>query len=316
MKPTSASAHAPAPSCSRARALVALLVGLVVALLSAPAGAADGLARVKKAGVLRWGGDVQGGEPFVHEDAKGHRVGFEVELAEGLARRLGARAEFVQNDWSALIPSLERGTFDVILNGFELTRSRASRVLYTRPYKMFASRLTVRAARPLEGTRAALKGKRIGSLAGTRSFEIVREARGEPVSYEGCLEPYIDLEQGRIDGVLLDDLIADRYARGRQGLVVAGDLETGAYAVATRRDEATLRDAVDAALADMIRDGELRAILSRAKLLDARDEVIFTWSADDQARALTGVFPRPAPVAGGGDAGDAGAGDAGGPDAG
>ena len=315
MKPTSASARTPAPSCSRARALVALLVGLAVALVAAPAGAADGLARVKKAGVLRWGGDVQGGEPFVHEDAKGHRVGFEVELAEGLARRLGARAEFVQNDWSALIPSLERGTFDVILNGFELTRSRASRVLYTRPYKMFASRLTVRAARPLEGTRAAMKGKRIGSLAGTRSFEIVREARGEPVSYEGCLEPYIDLEQGRIDGVLLDDLIADRYARGRQGLVVAGDVETGAYAIATRRDEATLRDAVDSALAEMIRDGELRAILSRAKLLDARDEVIFTWTADDQARALTGVFPRPAPAAGGGDAGDAGAGDAG-PDAG
>jgi len=317
---TPTTAHAPRPVPARAstphrvgaRALLALLTVVGVALLSAPARAADGLARVKKAGVLRWGGDVQGGEPFVHEDAKGHRVGFEVELAQGLAKRLGVREEFVQNDWSALIPALERGTFDVILNGFELTRSRSSRVLYTRPYKMFAARLTARQDRPLEGTRAALKGKRIGSLAGTRSFEIARESGAVPVSYEGCLEPYIDLEQGRIDGVLLDDLIADRYARGRKGLAVAGDLETGAYAIAAKRDEASLRDAVDAALADMVRDGELRAILQRAKLLGARDEVIFAWTAADQARALTGVFLSASsagdPYAGSADAGSADAG--------
>ncbi len=290
---------------------LAWALGALLALLPARARAEDpGLTRVKQAGVLRWGGDVQGGEPFVHENAKGERVGFEVEIARGLARRLGVREAFVQNDWSALIPSLERGTFDVILNGFEMTRSRAPRVLYTRPYKTFTARLVVRRDRPLAATREALRGKRVGSLAGTRAFEIVRESLAEPVSYEGCLEPYIDLEQARIDAVLLDDLIVDRYARGRKGLVVAGDLEAGSYAVATRRDEPGLRDAVDAALAEMARDGELRGILTRAKLLSDRDELVFAWTPEEQARALgggldAGVHP------GGADGGAASAPDAG-----
>lgn len=74
-------------------------------------------------GVLRWGGDIQGGEPYVYDDPEnpGHLIGFEVEIAELLAKELGVRAEFVQNDWSNLAPSLERGTFDIVMNGFEVT---------------------------------------------------------------------------------------------------------------------------------------------------------------------------------------------------
>jgi len=272
------------------------LVAATVVVASAPAYAFadEGLDRVKKTGVLKWGGDVQGGEPFVHENAKGERVGFEVEVADGIAKRIGVRAEFVQNDWSALIPALERGTFDVILNGFEMTASRASRVLYTRPYKTYASRLTVRASKPLPGvpgSRESMAQKRIGSLAGTRSFELVRESQGIPVPYEGCLEPYIDLEQGRIDGVLLDDLIAVRYSAGRKGLVVAGDVEQGRYAVATKKTDPDLREAVDRALLDMEADGELRRILTKAKLFEARDEALFSWSPADQAKALGQPLP-------------------------
>ena len=64
--------------------------------------------------------------------------GFEVELAAALARELGVRAELVQNDWSNLVPSLERGTFDVVMNGLEVTEGRVGRVLFSRPYYVFA----------------------------------------------------------------------------------------------------------------------------------------------------------------------------------
>lgn len=288
---------------------LAALIALSLAAFSAEARAESsdpGLARVERTKVLRWGGDVQGGEPFVHENEKGERVGFEVEVADGIAKRLGAKAEFVQNDWSNLIPSLERDSFDVVLNGFEMTASRAPRVLYTRPYKTYASRLTVRANAKLAPTREAMAKKRIGSLSGTRSFEIVKESGGDPVPYEGCLEPYIDLEQGRIDAVLLDDLIAARYSVGRKGLVVAGDVEQGNYAVATKRSEPGLRDAVDRALLDMVTSGELRKILERAKLWEARDERLLVWTAEDQARALG----QPLPAKGDAGTNDAGASDA------
>ena len=102
------------------------------------------LARVRRLGELRWGADVQGGEPYVYEDRDGATVGFEVDLADTLAAALGVRARLVQNDWSTLIPSLERGTFDVALNGIEVTPARAASVSFTRPYYIFSERLVAR----------------------------------------------------------------------------------------------------------------------------------------------------------------------------
>ena len=85
------------------------------------------LARIAARGELLWGADEQGGEPYAYEDPArgGALIGFEVDLAEALARSLGVRARMVQNDWPTLIPSLERGTFDVALNGIEVTPARA-----------------------------------------------------------------------------------------------------------------------------------------------------------------------------------------------
>lgn len=282
------------------RALVVLCVSFVAGLVSPRlAHAENALERVKRTGTLRWGGDIQGGEPFVFEDAHGVRKGFEVDIATSIAKRLGVREVFVQNDWSALLASLDRGTFDIVLNGFELTRSRATRVRYTRPYKAFSARLSVRGNAPFAATRAAIAGKKIGSLAGTRAFEILNEAGATAVSYEGTLEPYLDLERGRLDGVLLDDSIADRYGTGKKGVVVAGDLEQGAYAIATRKDEPELCAAVDGALDDMIRTGELREILLRARLFDARDEALFAWTKDDVRRATGELSDAIAPNDGG-----------------
>jgi polar amino acid transport system substrate-binding protein len=90
---------------------------------------ADTLDDVKRRGVLRWGGDIQGGEPYVYEDTDqpGRLVGFEVEIADALARRLGVKATFVQSAWSNLLPGHERGDYDSAMHGLELSPERARR---------------------------------------------------------------------------------------------------------------------------------------------------------------------------------------------
>lgn len=159
------------------------LILLVVVTIALPAcgrtAETSGLARVRAAGVLKWGGDIQGGEPYVHDDpAKpGHLIGFEVEIAEAIAAELGARAEFVQNDWTNLIPSLERGTFDIVLNGLEVTDARVGRVLFTRPYYAFGERLMARADdATIKPELFALEGKKVGTLANSLAFEMLRGA--------------------------------------------------------------------------------------------------------------------------------------------
>jgi len=127
------------------------------------------------------------------------------------------RPEFVQNDWSTLVASLERGDFDIILNGLEVTAARRERVRFTRPYYTFTETLVVRRDTTAVHALADLHGQRVGTLAGSFAFELLRaQADVEIVLYEGVQEPYVDLEQGRLAAVLLDNIIADRYGLPRR----------------------------------------------------------------------------------------------------
>ncbi len=265
----------------------AALVLVALACGSCGIAAPDGLARVRAAGVLRWGGDMQGGEPYVFEDPArpGTLVGFEVELADAIARELGVRAEFVQNDWSNLVPSLERGSFDVALNGLEVTPARADTVLFTRPYFIFAAQLVARADDPSVTDLESLRGRRVGTLASSFSYDLLAESGAEIVSYEGVDEPYADLEGGRVDAVLLDDIIAARYGLVRPSLRLVDDVADGYYAAALRTSEPDLRDAIDGALARLAVSGELRRIFARWNIDSERESRLATWT-DEDTRAM------------------------------
>lgn len=273
------------------RTLALLLVVLAAFGCARASGQPDALARVRRAGVLRWGGDLQGGEPYVSEDPAhpGQLVGFEVELAEALARELGVRAEFVQNDWSALVPSLERGTFDVVLNGLEVTPARAGRIAFSRPYYIFAERLMARRAdTSVANSLASLNRRRVGTLANSFAYDLLRN-RAEVVPYEGVEEPYIDLSRGRIDAVLLDDIISERYGQQHADLQVVGDLTEGYYALGVRPADQALLQGLNTALAHLTESGELHRILSSSNIWNDRQRRLERWSDDDQRRMLAGA---------------------------
>ena len=108
-----------------------------------------------------------------------------------------------------------------------------------------------------------LRGRRVGTLSASLAHDLLRETPGvEVVLYEGVEEPYLDLEHGRVSGVVLDHLIAERYGMVRPALRVAAVVGRGEYAIGVRPGEPELLRAVDDALGAMDRDGELRAILA------------------------------------------------------
>src|SRR5262245_48348132 len=194
-----------------ARLVLAAFAGLVALLALAPPASARDLAAIRAEGTLRWGGDLQGGEPYVFEDPEhpGAIVGFEVEIVAALSRRLGVKSAFVQTDWSSLIPALERGDFDLIVNGLEETEERRARIRLSVPYFVYGETLTVRS-----GSQYArlgdLAGQRVGTLNQTVAHDILKASPVEVVLYEGQQEPYFDLVQGRTAAVLLDHVIAER----------------------------------------------------------------------------------------------------------
>jgi polar amino acid transport system substrate-binding protein len=275
----------------RARTIAALVLLGVVAETSSGCGRQQpsALDRLRHSGVLRWGADEQGGEPFAFEDPRqgGKLVGFEVEIAEALAQELGVRPQFVQNDWSNLVPSLERGTFDIALNGLEVTAARAGRVLLSRPYYLFSERLVARASDSSVSDLPSVRGRRVGTLANSQAWESLQAIGAIAVPYEGVEEPFIDLEHGRTDAVLIDDIIVDRYAGGHAGLRVVGDVAEGRYAIAVRRDAPDLLVAIDDALGKLISSGRLRTILQRYHLDGTRQNALAAATAAATTAAPT-----------------------------
>ena len=124
--------------------LIAGLTGLL--LLSVPSNAADSIEEIHERGYLLWGSDAQGGAPYIFPDPKAPSklIGFEVDLADEIAKELGVKARQAQNAWDSLIPAMMRGDSDIAMNGIEITPQRENEVLFSRPYYIYTEQLVVR----------------------------------------------------------------------------------------------------------------------------------------------------------------------------
>jgi polar amino acid transport system substrate-binding protein len=271
--------------------LLSLLVGLSLLLTSGNA-RADAVAELVKRGELVWGGDLQGGAPYVFEDAAGGGKirGFEVEIAGALARRLGVKARFAQNDWSNLLPALERRDFDIALNGLEDTPARRDRILLSVPYFVYGETLAVRKDQKIDSLEA-LAGRKVGTLNQTVAHDLLKARPLSVVLYEGQQEPYADLVAGRVDGVLLDHVIADIYGCPLpQVRCVPGDVARGVYVIGIRKNEPELKQAIDRELGKMIADGELERILRGYQLWDERQTELSSRAVSDAPRVAVRRF--------------------------
>jgi polar amino acid transport system substrate-binding protein len=237
---------------------------------------------------LVWGGDAEGGAPFVEADpADPSRVrGFDVEVAERISRGLGRQAaRFVQVQWSSIDQSVERGDFTLGLSGVEDTPVRRARHAVTIPYFEFREVLAVRPedAGRIHGL-ADLRGRRVATLGATMAYDMLVAARDStgliPLSYDDDVHPYADLVAGRVDAVLLDHIIAQRALRraggsGRGFVILAQPVALGHYVGVLAQVDSVLRDSVDAVLREAMRDGTLEQIFRRWDVWDQSQGALF-----------------------------------------
>jgi len=214
---------------------------------------------------LRWAADAEGGAPYICKDPKNPNlyVGFEVDLAAALEKELGRRIEFVQYDFKSLISGLQRGDFDLAMNGIEVTPDRVKAVRFTRPYYVYSLQLVVRTAETRIGSIEDCKrlGATVGTLEDTAAERLLDQEHISKKVYGNQVEPYVDLELGRVDGVLLDLPIASYLARPNPKLKFVGPaIAPGYYAIAFRKNQELLAAQFDAALDRLAQQGKLRQI--------------------------------------------------------
>jgi polar amino acid transport system substrate-binding protein len=228
------------------------------------------LDEIRERGTLRWGGDASGGGPYIFEGEENKLTGFEYELAEYLADQLGVKSEFVQWEWEMLPHILERGTVDVVLNGYEWSEDRERAMASTIPYYIYKLQLMARSdddsIKDWEDLRAkpGESRKRIGVLQGSAAQRYIEKRFGDSVD----LMPYAEVtmvmglvEQGRLDATVQDVPIVSFYGPEFPGLHAVGHpQEPGYYVGYVRASDDELRKKLNEAILKGLNDGTLRRI--------------------------------------------------------
>ncbi len=223
----------------------------------ASSGAADTLAEIRARGRLIWGGDAEGGGPYVYPDPANprQRIGFEVELAQSLAEELGVKAEFFQCAWDDLPALLKTRAIDVVLNGYELTPTRAAHMRATSPYYVFRFTLMARrggkAIHDWSDLHPTAGGRRpkVGVLTSSGAYFYMQKRYDgdiDLIAYDANTDALREVQTGKLDATVLDLPIATFYRDQFPDLEQVGEPIRGGYYVAFVRpaDEA-LCDALD-----------------------------------------------------------------------
>ena len=216
--------------------------------------------------VMNWGGDAEGGAPYQMQDPRNpsKTIGFEVDIAEALAGRMGKTANFVQNQWDGLVPGLERSEYDMVIAGLEITPERLAKINFSTPYYYSTLSLTVRQDETRIRKPEDLSGHRAGTLKATLAQRYLIDLGNVDVpTYDNQLHPYLDLMLGRLDAVVLDTPIALYYAYGPQMRNIELTSVRFPIAIGIRKSDTALLIEVNSALESMKADGTLKSIYQR-----------------------------------------------------
>jgi polar amino acid transport system substrate-binding protein len=240
----------------------------VSASFSAAAGAASPAVNLPE---LRWGSDAKSGAPFAFVDPADptHLKGFEKDLMDRLAEKMGRKLVFVQNEWESLVPGLERNDYDIAANGIEITASRLEQILFSIPYFVTFEQLVVRASDPSIQSIHDLDHKKVGTLKSSLAhYMLEANHKGQIVFYEEESSGFADVENGRIDAFFIDYPIALYYGLSNPKLRAAGPPEGKVlYGVAVSKKNPNLLTEVNKGLDEIIHSDEYVQLLAKWNLL-------------------------------------------------
>ncbi len=208
--------------------------------------------------------------PMGFKDEKNQIIGFDVDLAKEAAKRLGSEVEFKAIDWNSKEAELKSGRIDIIWNGLDITPERQENMLFSEPYMDNRQIIFVKKDNDQGITSESdLSGKAVGTQAGSTAEsyidgnETLKSSFRELKTYGDYVSAFMDLENGRID-VLVCDEIVGRYAMSKQeGKFTALDVTVGPvseFGIAFRKDDTALRDKVQKVFNEMVADGTAKKI--------------------------------------------------------
>lgn len=245
----------------------AAVVLVLVALLAVPlAAGCKSTGNLVKSGQLTMGSDTTY-PPF--ETLEGSKpVGFDVELAQAIAKNMGLKLDVVTTAWDGIIPGLKTKKYDIIMSAMTITADRKKEINFSTPYLDSDQSLTVVKGSPIKTTND-LNGKNVAvqiDTTGQYKAEDLQKTTGikEIQKFDTILLAFEALEQGKVDAIINDFPVSQYMSQQRGKTSVVEKIKTNEqYGIGVNKDNPDLLKQVNSALQKTRDDGPYTTIYKK-----------------------------------------------------
>ncbi|MEA4826829.1 MAG: amino acid ABC transporter substrate-binding protein [Clostridium sp.] len=208
--------------------------------------------------------------PMGFKDDKGEIVGFDIDIAKEVSKKIGKEITFQPIDWSMKESELNSGKIDLIWNGYSITKEREEKVNFTKPY-LDNRQVIITLADSKINSKSDLKGAKVGAQNQSSAVDAINKEAdllksfkdGKVYTFETNNDALMDLEAKRIDAVVADEILAKYYIskKGKEKFkILKDDFGSEAYAVGVRKEDKALLEKINKAFEDMKQDGTAKKI--------------------------------------------------------
>ena len=224
--------------------------------------------------------------PFGYVDEKSNQiVGFEIDLMQALAERLGVKLELKPVTSSTRIPMLTQGAVDIVAATMTHKKEREDQVDFSITYFMTGQKLLVKKDGGIKSV-ADLAGKKVGSVKGSTSEQNVKKAQPDTtvISSETYPEAFLALKQGKVQAMTTDEsiLVGVKNSDDKPEAwdIVGEYISPEPYGLGVAENDSKFRDFVNLALMDMWTKGEYQKIYDKWFGKDTKDYIPLTWKME------------------------------------
>lgn len=231
---------------------------------SAPAAGADtSLSDVKSAGVLKVGTEGTY-KPFTfHANGSGELTGYDVEIINAVAEKLGVKPAFQETQFDAIFAGLDAKRFDVVANQISITDERKAKYDFSTPYTVSTGVVVTKSDNDSIHSFEDLKGKTTAQSLTSNWYKLAQQSGANVEAVEGWAQAITLLKQGRVDATINDKLTyldSQKTNHDADIKVAAETTDKSLSAFTLRKGSTSLTEAINKALGELAADGTLTKI--------------------------------------------------------
>lgn len=205
--------------------------------------------------------------PMEYTDDKSNTIGFDIDLAKEIAKKLNMNIEFVPTGWDGIFAALNADKFDCIISSVSMTTKRLEEFSFTKAYIANSQMIVVKPDNNSINKAEDLAGKKVGCQVSTTANESATKLKDKGIkfdlnTYDQIIQPFADMKAGRIEAIIVDEVVGQYYIGQDKAnfKAAAAKLTNEPIGVCVKKTNTALRDKIQTVIDGLIADGTMKTI--------------------------------------------------------